>query len=77
MSSFLKSVWLFAYKTFLRFSFCFVYIKTCALSFDDGSHCNFHSYSKTDSFCKTFLYTQIAKKSNPVYVRNTESSLEQ
>ena len=27
--------------------------------------------------CETFLYTQKAKEMNPVYVRNTESSLEQ
>ena len=49
-----------------------------ALSFDDGSHCNFLSYAKTNFFAKRFyIYTQKAKKINPVYVRNTERSLEQ
>ena len=49
-------------KTFHNCFMIFVYIKTCALSFDDGSHCNFHSYTKI-IFCETFLYTQKAKKS--------------
>ena len=48
----------------------------CALSFDDGSHRNFHSYTKTIIFAKRFCI-QKAKKINPIYVRNTESSLEQ
>ena len=37
------------------------YIKTCALSFDDGSHYNFHSYTK-NNFLRN-VYTQKAKKS--------------
>ena len=44
------------------------------LSFDDDSHCNFHSYTK--KIGEMFLYIK-GKKNNPVYVRNTESSLEQ
>ena len=54
MSSFFESDLLFAYKNVSQFSFCFVYIKTCALSFDDGSHCNCRSYTKTNSFAKHF-----------------------
>ena len=50
-------------------------IYTCALSFDDENHLNFHSYTKTNFLRNVF--TQKAKKINPVYVRNTKSSLEQ
>ena len=56
MSSFLKSVWLFVYKNVSQF-FCFLCIWTCALSFDDGSHPNLNSYTKTNFFCEKFLYT--------------------
>ena len=35
--------------------------KTCKLSFDDGSHCNFHACTKTNLFAERF-YTQKVKK---------------
>ena len=53
LSSFLESVLLFVYKNVSQFFLLFVYIKSCALSFDDGSHCNFHSYTKTNFFAST------------------------
>ena len=40
----------------------------CALSFTDGSHCNFHLYTKS-SFLQNVLYAQKAKQINPVHVR--------
>ena len=59
LSSFLKSVWLFVFKR-LSIFFAFLYIKTCKLYFVYGSHCNFHSYTKTNFFAKRF-YTKRKK----------------
>ena len=55
------SVWLFVNKNVMQtiLLFAFVYIKTCTLSFADGSHCYFHLYTKS-FFCETFLYIRSA-----------------
>ena len=44
------------------------------LSFADGSHCNFSFIYKQIFFGEIFLYTQKAKKINPVYERDLKKA---